>query len=200
MVNKNKGIATIAILGIILGVLVIGGGAYYVGINKGEDKNTKKENKIEEKEDLINQNQIKTEEYKNTDSKQISSEESVSEVFKRQPGAIKEINWDGAELSVDLLSRNPNWNTGENEEFFINQSLKIRELNVNDRTIIKNCKSQNPDYYSNFDNSLRSFTDYVQDKINKSKNDPGLLSKFGYTAYFDIEGSDITAIYEQCLP
>ncbi len=36
--NKNKGIATIAILGIILGVMVVGGGAYYVGVNKNSDK------------------------------------------------------------------------------------------------------------------------------------------------------------------
>jgi hypothetical protein len=36
--NKNKGIATIAILGIILGVLVVGGGAYYVGTNKSVEK------------------------------------------------------------------------------------------------------------------------------------------------------------------
>lgn len=38
MINKNKGIATIAILGIILGILVIGGGAYYVGVNKNIEK------------------------------------------------------------------------------------------------------------------------------------------------------------------
>ena len=36
--NKNKGIATITILGIILGVLVVGGGAYYVGTKKNVDK------------------------------------------------------------------------------------------------------------------------------------------------------------------
>ncbi len=35
--NKNKGIATIAILGIILGALIIGGGAYYLGLNNRKE-------------------------------------------------------------------------------------------------------------------------------------------------------------------
>lgn len=34
----NKGFATIVILGIILGILVVGGGVYYLGKNKGEKK------------------------------------------------------------------------------------------------------------------------------------------------------------------
>ncbi len=38
--NKNKGIATIAILGIILGALIIGGGSYYLGLNNRKENMT----------------------------------------------------------------------------------------------------------------------------------------------------------------
>ena len=40
--DKQKGFATLVIIGIVLGVLVVGGGAYYMGMNKGEDKKMEK--------------------------------------------------------------------------------------------------------------------------------------------------------------
>jgi len=131
-----------------------------------------------------------------------NSEESLTETFKNQPGAIKSKEWDGAEFLVDLLTNNSNWVPGGSEEFFINQNSKIRRLNVNNATIVKNCATQYKDssYTSGFKSDLLSFTTYVQNKIDKAKTDSGVLGEFGYTAYFDINGTNITAIYEQCLP
>lgn len=73
MINKNKGFATIAILGIILGVLVIGGGAYYMGVNKNTDKEKMINNQTEKVEENLNtKNNIEVDK----ESKTVSSEES----------------------------------------------------------------------------------------------------------------------------
>lgn len=190
----NKGFAPLILAAIIVGALVIGGGAYYIGKSKGEDK------KVGEKLNVENQEVDNKKVEKVSDNSNL--EESSSEVFKNQPGAIKSIEYDGAEFLVDLLTNNPNWIPGGSEEFFLNQNSKIRRLNVNNATIVKNCATQYKDssYASGFKSDLLSFTTYVQDKINKAKTDPGLVGHFGYTAYFDITGPNITAIYEQCLP
>jgi len=308
--NKNKGFIGIGlILAIVLGIAVVGGGAYYVGKSKGENKEVKREENnlpqenqnqdgttigsqqsdcnpnslpsitvispnggevykvgdkitvkwvskcINEKEKIsvnvskkgaessqegspyfytttnsgiynwtipkdINLNQYEViigyilsdgrAVYDNSDklftiNSGTNSEESSLEVFTKQPGAIKSIKSDGTNkwiLAVDLLSSNPKWIPGVDStgEFFINQNTKIRNLNITSSTKIQNCATQYSGYASGFKNDLSSYINYVQDKINKAKTDIGLVGKFGYTSYFDIVGTNITAIYEQCLP
>jgi type II secretory pathway pseudopilin PulG len=129
------------------------------------------------------------------------SEESSLEIFNRQPGAIKSIKSDGTNkwiLAIDLLSSNPKWIPGDSSTggFFINQNVKIRNLNITSLTKIQNCSTQYSGYASGFENNLLSFVSYVNKKIINPKE----VGEFGYTAYFDISGSDITSIYEQCLP
>ena len=128
----------------------------------------------------------------------ISSEESTTEVFNHQPGAIKSINADGANkwiLAVDLLSGNPNWEPGVDSTgpFFLNKNTKIRNLNISNSTKIQNCTTQYKDYASGFENDILSFINYA-DKTIIERGEHEL------TAYFDINGNNINAIYEQCLP
>jgi hypothetical protein len=119
----------------------------------------------------------------------INNEESVVEVFNNQPGAIKSITTKGDNqwvLAVDLLTKNPNWipgvdNTGE---FFINQNTKIRNLNVTKDTKAYIC-------------GVDSEPNVLQDIVIFISN----IQEVSYkTAYFDINGTNITAIYQQCLP
>lgn len=128
------------------------------------------------------------------------SEESSTESFKNQPGAIKSITSNGTNkwiFAVDLLSANPKWTPGGSEEFFLNQNTKIRNLSITANTKIYNCDGRgNPYLFA----EVAGYISRIQDLINKSKTDPGLVGHFGYTADFDISGTNITTIYEQCLP
>ena len=161
---------------------------YYIGENIEISYRSEKDTYLKDFNQLINSLELNK-----------SSEESLTEVFKNQPGAIKSIKADGVNkwiLAVDLLSGNSNWVPGENE-FFINQNTKIRNLNVTANTKTYNCAGTGrPDLLVNTSNYVSN----IQDKINKAKTDPGLVGHFGYTAYFDINGTNITAIYERCLP
>lgn len=140
-------------------------------------------------------------------SNQVNSETSLNEVFKNQPGAVKSITVKSNNqwiLAVDLLSRNPKWLPGDDSTggFFINQNTKIRNLTVSNNTKAYDCETQYADGH-NVPPSLQNtaaFIAKIQDTINKSKTDKGLVGEFGYTAYFDISGTNITAIYQQCLP
>ena len=128
----------------------------------------------------------------------LSSENSLVEIFNNQPGAIKSVVVKGNNqwiLTVDLLTKNPNFLPGETD-FFTNQNLKIRNLTVTKDTKAYNC--QNPKDY--LLGNISSLMSNIQDVINKAKTDSGLIGTFGYTIYFDINGTSITAIYQQCLP
>lgn len=118
-----------------------------------------------------------------------TSEDSSSETFENQPGAIKSIKVNGINnwtLAVDLLSKNPNWLPGVDStgEFFINQNPKIRNLNVTRDTKAYNCGfDMKPDVLVN----TTTFISNIQKSSYK-------------TVYFDIKGTNITSIYQQCLP
>jgi hypothetical protein len=128
------------------------------------------------------------------------------ESFIKQPGAIKSItqNGDTWALAIDILTPNTKWLPGVDSAggFFINKNPKIRNLIVRKNTMIYDCGAQ----YSNGDNvgprlqDTSNFMSKIEDVIDKSKTDKGLVGEFGYTAYFDILGSDIFVIYQQCLP
>lgn len=198
MENKSKLNTVLLIIIIIL--LVIGLGYFFLRDSK-ENENT----------DLVNnlpQEEINNLSQENKESLiSEKSEESDNEIFVSQPGTIKSIvvnkDEDGFEkgswtLSVDLLSSNPNWLPGIDSTggFFLNKNPKIRNLNISSATKIVNCGAQMENYGSGFSGDLLSFINYAQNRIDDLKN----TAEFGYTAYFDIEGTNITAVYEQCLP
>ena len=114
-----------------------------------------------------------------------SSEESVNEVFTNQLGEVKSIKNQNNSwiLSVDLLTLNPNFSPGSTD-FFINQNPKIRDLNVTKLTKTFKCG------IDSIPNVLQATSDFIKD-----------IQKGEYkNRYFDINGNNITAIYEQCLP
>jgi len=118
-----------------------------------------------------------------------SSEESSTESFKNQPGEVKSVKLDGNNkwvLAVDLLSSNPNWLPGvySSGPFFLNQNTKIRNLNLTNLTKAYNCGG------GSSDNNQTSVDVFIKD----------IQSSEDKTRYFDIEGANILAIYEQCLP
>lgn len=131
----------------------------------------------------------------------VSSEDSPREVFSNQPGAVKSVtradsNWT---LVVNLLSPNPRWIPGGSSDvggFFIDQNPKTRNLVVTSDTKTYSCDGSNPTRLT----ETSSFLSGIQDTISRSKTDEGIVGEFGYTAYFDINGTTITALYQQCLP
>jgi len=134
-------------------------------------------------------------------------ENSTIEIFNKQPGAIKSITAQSSNqwvLAIDLLSHNPKWIPGVDSTggFFINQNTKIRNLTVSTNTKAYDCGVQYADgtVIGPRLQNTSSFISNIQNTINKAKTDLGLIGEFGYTAYFDINGTNITAIYMQCLP
>jgi len=170
--KNNKGFSVVLM---VIAVLAIVGIAYYAGTKNSENITP------------------------------VSSEEASNEIFNNQPGAVKSIKAEGNNqwtLAVDLLTRNPKWLPGvdSNGGFFINQNPKIRNLTVTKDTKTYNCENPGP-MPKAMPNSLQNaFISEIQDTINRSKTEKGLIGEFGYTAYFDINGNTITAIYQQCLP
>ena len=133
-----------------------------------------------------------------------NSETSSTEVFNNQPGAIKSItDKDNNQwmLAVDLLSRNPKWLPGVDSTggFFVNQNTKVRNLNVTNATKTYNCGT-GPDGNESSADVLQNTSSFIS-AIQADKN-KGNYNKefFGPVRYFDINGTNITAIYEQCLP
>jgi hypothetical protein len=171
--KNNKGFTGIGIILAIIAVLVVGGGAYYLGTkNSFIPQNTEVDN---------------LEPIENTD--EVNTEEPVVEFFHNQPGDIKSIIVKGENqwiLAVDLLSRNPNWLPGVDStgEFFINQNPRIRNLNVTENTKTYNCQQ---DVEASFLLNTAIFISNLQKASYK-------------TVYFDIDGENITAMYQQCLP
>jgi uncharacterized protein YxeA len=128
-------------------------------------------------------------------------EDSTTEVFKNQPGTIKSITNQGDSqwlLSVDLLTRNTHWVPGGQSDFFLNQNTKVRNLFATKETKTYECNGVNAD-------ALRNTSKFMSDiQAGMIKRDEE-AKKFGtkaydYTSYFDINGSNIIAIYQQCLP
>lgn len=122
----------------------------------------------------------------------VNTEESSTESFNHQPGEIKVIKDIGRgqyEITVDLLTPNPKWIPGGSEKFFSNQSLKIRSLYMDLSTKTYNCGEGTDGNLTTAD--VPENNSIFINKINNSnyKN-----------RYFDISGTKIVAIYEQCLP
>lgn len=194
--NKNKGFIGIGLLvAIILGIVVVGGGAYYFGTKKNTKvvENTSVTNPIEEN----NSHEVPAGPY-GTEADYVapkpinSAEESSTESFKNQPGEIKGIKDIGRgqyEITVDLLTPNPKWIPGGNEKIFLNQSSKIRSLYMDLSAKTYNC-GEGADGNPTTADVPENNSIFIN-KINNSnyKN-----------RYFDISGTNITAIYEQCLP
>lgn len=131
------------------------------------------------------------------------SEDSTQNAFRNQPGAIRFIEQIGEgeywSLTVDLLSPNRAWIPGGSNEqggFFLNQNTKLRDLTITADTAAYRCDGPNATRRV----GAATFIDNVQDIIQRSKTDQGMVGEFGYTAYFDIDDTDILTIYEQCLP
>lgn len=187
--NKNKGFIGIGlILAIVLGIVVVGGGAYYLGKGSSKQEVKSPENILPNNE---NKNLPVAENQKAKVAVSQSSEESSTEIFDHQAGIIKSIKSNETNkwtFVVDLLSRNSKWTPGDdNEPFFLNQNTKIRNLNVNSSTKTYEC-GDSPDTgaFGPFilSNTLDTIKQIQPDDIK----------------YFDINGTNITTIYEQCLP
>jgi hypothetical protein len=118
-------------------------------------------------------------------------EESPNEIFNRQPGEIKSVTkrdqvWI---VSVDLLTHNPKWLPGDDSrgEFFINQNNKLRDLTITNTTKAYACGSGSNGELINISEDIQVFMDTF--------NSEGYM-----TRYFDIVGTNVVSIYEQCLP
>lgn len=156
----------------------------------------------------------------NLNKDDINNEESTSEFFTKQPGAIKSIlankDKDGFEngswtLSVDLLSDNPRWVPGDDSTggFFINQNEKLRNLLVLTNTKTYECgegPDGNPTTPDVLEINTSNYINYIKDRMDKRQSEMIANKPVRkeitdlYTAYLDINGANITAIYEQCLP
>ncbi|HAS80823.1 MAG: hypothetical protein UR25_C0004G0082 [Candidatus Nomurabacteria bacterium GW2011_GWE1_32_28] len=170
--KNNKGFVGVSLILSMIAVLAVGSGIYYWWM----------------KNSLISQNlEIKNSKLVENSDK-VDTEESLIEFFHNQPGDIKSITKDNNKwiLEVDLLTRNLNWLPGIDStgEFFINQNLKIRDLYVTENTKTYDC---NQEVEANFLMDTLIFISNLQKATYK-------------TVYFDIDGENITAMYQQCLP
>ncbi len=132
-----------------------------------------------------------------------NNEESIAEIFTNQPGAVKSIidksngQW---VLAVDILTPNQNWMPGVDSTggFFLNQNTKIRNLDVTSSTKMYSCGTETrPDVLQNTSIFIQNIQKRIDD-YNKLNGQQKSVSYVSY--YFDINGSNISAIYEQCLP
>jgi hypothetical protein len=107
-----------------------------------------------------------------------------SEKWENTPAEIKKlyIKDSFSYLSLDVLSPNPNFLPGEND-FFINQNDKLREVKIDDNTRFYKC-GPGPDN---------------QDTTADVESDVKEL-RASVIYYFDITDSLVKNIYEQCLP
>jgi hypothetical protein len=192
--KKSHGFIGIALL-VILAIAIVGG-VTYVAVNKS------KTNTISDQEQQVAADNFDFQLFDEKNEPEKTSGNTVDvtqEMFKNQPGGIKSIkNTNGKYIvAVDILNPNTKWVPGSDTsgDFFINENLTLRNLEIDNSTIIKNCSMQQSDTASQFENNLKSF----ESRVNKAITEPD-YSKFGYTAYFDITGSKVTTIYEQCLP
>jgi len=185
------------ILSVFVLIIIIGAIGYFVAIKKlvqeptvqtQEDEKATPSAYIEQK--TVVQPKV-TEGENATQPKIVINEESSEDVFKEQPGIIKSITVSGNDqwlFVVDLLSHNPDFLPGSSP-FFINQNPKIRNL-----TVIKDTKSficgAGPDKNDTTPDIAQNTSVFLSN-----------IEKREYkTVYFDIQGSNVTAMYQQCLP
>ena len=128
---------------------------------------------------------------------------SIKNELKYQAGAILQIEpqndsiWN---LKIDLLERNPKWKPGIDStgEFFIKLD-KILDLVISNKTKSFKCDERTVPGLSvrtiDFVSELQKIVMRFEKDSERFVREP-----FFYTAYFDIDGTTITAIYEQCLP
>lgn len=132
--------------------------------------------------------------------------ETSTEIFNNQPGAIKSTTDQGNNqwtLAIDLLSSNPEWLPGVNEKY-LNQNTKIRNLIVTKDTKTYNCGiDSKPSVLQNVANYITSIQKYIAQAKLDSKNRVGgsveLMTDWR-TLNFNVNGNNITAIYDICLP
>ena len=123
-------------------------------------------------------------------------ETSVNDgTWKNTPAEIKDLYTKNSitYFSIDILTPNPNFLPGEND-FFINQSKKLREVRIDNDTKFYKCGPgpDNIDTTADVSSSINDLLTYIQQKITK-KDRPVIY-------YFDITESVVKNIYEQCLP
>lgn len=148
---------------------------------------------IENDSDIPNYLDLSSLKISPTNSERVSTpEESANEVFKKQPGKIGNlapelgIRW---VMNVDLLSYNPKWLPGVDSTGgqYINQNTKTRNLIATRDTKMYKCGNST-------DGNIISVLSDTDEFI-------GNISKSDYKIrLFDIAGTNITAMYEQCLP
>lgn len=199
---------SIYVIALSLVILVIGGIAYYAKKNA----NPVPQNQNGENNSPVNQTGTNaqggntklrvSDQSKNAPSVYISNENSSAQVFKKQPAAIKSITlvainqkWT---MGLDFLTRNRNWNSssGNVNGYFVNENDKIRYFTITNATKTYRCHNESSILLVGTANFILS----VGNIIEGAKINPKLAGEFGYTAYFDINGENITAIYERCYP
>jgi hypothetical protein len=115
--------------------------------------------------------------------------------WENAPAEIKELYTknDTTYLSIDILSKNPNFNPGVTD-FFINQSDKLREVKIDNDTKFYKCGlgPDNIDTTADISSSTNDLLARIQQKL--AEKDLPLIY------YFDITGGAVGNIYEQCLP
>ena len=142
----------------------------------------------------------------NRNPKNQVADTSILNKLEKQPGAILSIIMQNDStwiFKVNLLKRNLKWLPGSNSDstrdFFLTLNLKVKDLIVNKKAKIYECndRGQAKTYAKSSD-----FIDMIQKTITRNKNESERHGRkpYSYTAYFDIDGTTITAIYEQCLP
>jgi|SRR3989338_782715 len=149
--------------------------------------------------------------YRNPKENFSNKEIPLQAIFERiQPGAIKSIKAEGVNqwnLAVDILEHNPDFLPGVTD-FFINKNPSIANLTVTTGTKTYLCGA-GPDGNETTPDVLENtgvYMIYVQNVINSNKS----LVQQGIggvenitdwaTLYFDIDGVNVTSMYQQCLP
>lgn len=95
-------------------------------------------------------------------------------------------------LSLDILSRNEKFVPGVND-FFINQSRRLREFSVDEKTMAYVC-GVGPDGNATTADVIAN----TQDIINTMQS--SVINKIRSIYYFDIESGLVKNIYQACLP
>jgi protein involved in ribonucleotide reduction len=111
------------------------------------------------------------------------------------PAEVKSVfsNNNKTYLSLDILSRNENFNPETNDGLFINQSRRLREFLVDEKTASYVCGVGQDGNASTADIIANT-----QDIINTLQS--GILNKTRAIYEFDLEGGIVKNIYQVCLP
>lgn len=155
-----------------------------VGMAEEEPAQTKK---VQEEFSAIPENKSTT----LISNERVTDEESTEEAFQYQPGLVKTVASKGSGqwvISVDLLTHNKDWVPGGRSDFFVNQNPRIRNLEITSETKSFECGEGSDGDATTADVPV------TNDVMVKA------MEQVGYTAYFDIQRTNITAVYEQCLP